>query len=117
MVPFKSERMMVVACSNKDMGRDVKAVCKVGCIGCTACSKAAAGLFKMDASIARVDYDQYDPASMDAAALALNKCPAKVIQYVGKPSPEDLVKVADKEAPAIVKADFKTTVDKTEWHG
>jgi len=33
MVPFKSDRMLVVACSNQDSGPDVKAVCKVGCIG------------------------------------------------------------------------------------
>ncbi|MBU1071791.1 4Fe-4S dicluster domain-containing protein, partial [bacterium] len=40
MVPFKAERMMVVTCSNKDTGKDVTSVCKVGCIGCNACVTA-----------------------------------------------------------------------------
>jgi electron transport complex protein RnfB len=39
MVPFKSERMMVVACSNEDFGNEVKSVCKTGCIGCKACTR------------------------------------------------------------------------------
>ncbi|HAU38841.1 MAG TPA: electron transporter RnfB, partial [Phycisphaerales bacterium] len=37
MVPFKADRMYVVACCNQDFGKDVKAVCNVGCIGCKAC--------------------------------------------------------------------------------
>ena len=35
--PFKAERIMAVTCANKDKGKDVMAVCNVGCIGCGAC--------------------------------------------------------------------------------
>ncbi len=32
--PFKAEQMLAETCSNKDKGKDVVAVCNVGCIGC-----------------------------------------------------------------------------------
>lgn len=116
MVPFKTERMLVVACSNKDIAREVKAVCKVGCIGCTACSKVSQ-LFKVSVKIPVIDYDAYDPEKMDAALIAVRKCPAKSLTFVGKPSPTDVAKVAHEKAADLVEVDFKTTVDKTEWHG
>jgi len=116
MVPFKTERMLVVTCSNKDFGKDVKAVCKVGCIGCKACQRASE-LFTVEDNISRIDYDQYDPDRMEAGSLAFDKCPMKRLMFVGKPSPGDLAAVADEEAPEIVQADFKTTVDKTDWQG
>lgn len=116
MTPFKRGRMLAVACSNKDFGKDVKAVCKVGCIGCTACSRTS-DIFKMEGKIARIDYDKYDPDQLESARVALSKCPARAIVEIGEPTPEDLAKVADEEAPAIAQADFKTTVDKTDWHG
>src|SRR6056297_335607 len=46
LVPFKDDRMYVVACSNREGGKDVKAVCPVGCIGCKACVKKC-DLFSM----------------------------------------------------------------------
>ncbi len=116
MVPFKSERMLAVTCSNLDFGKDVKAVCKVGCIGCQACSRISE-LFQMKDHLSRIDYDKYDPDKMDAAELLIQKCPMKRILFVGKPSPKDLQAVAAEKAPDIVKPDFKTTVDQTEWHG
>ncbi|OQA29505.1 MAG: Electron transport complex protein rnfB [Verrucomicrobia bacterium ADurb.Bin345] len=116
MTPFKRGRMLAVACSNKDFGKDVKAVCKVGCIGCTACSRTS-DLFKMDGKVARIDYDKYDPDQLESARVALSKCPARAIVEIGEPTPEDLAKVAEEEAPAIAQADFKTTVDKTQWQG
>ncbi len=54
---------------------------------------------------------------MEAAELALAKCPMRRIVEMGKPSKDDLAALAGKEAPDIVKDDFKTTVDKTEWQG
>jgi electron transport complex protein RnfB len=116
MVPFKSERMLAVTCSNLDFGKDVKAVCKVGCIGCMACSRISE-LFHMKEHLSQIDYDKYDPDKMEAANLVIQKCPMKRILFVGKPSEKDLQAVAAEQAPDIVKPDFKTTVDKTEWHG
>jgi len=59
-----------VACSNKDSGKDVRAVCKVGCIGCGVCHRTAADLFSVKDHLSQIDYDQYDPEKMDAARLA-----------------------------------------------
>ncbi len=114
MVPFKAERMLVVACSNQDRGPDVKGVCDVGCIGCTACSRNA-DLMQMDGNLPTINYDGYD----DEADFrkAQDKCPRESMIYVGKPTADDLAAVAGEELPDRIEADFKTTVDETEWRG
>ncbi len=116
MVPFKTERMMIIACSNKDAGKAVKDVCKVGCIGCQACVRKS-DYFAVSNNLAHIDYDKYDPESMNEAMLALDKCPMKGIVIVGKPSQKDMDAVKDQEVPELIEADFKTTVDDTEWYG
>jgi len=114
MVPFKSDRMLVVACSNQDTGPDVKAVCNVGCIGCKACSRNAE-LMEMDGNLPRIDYDRYDETA--DFTVARKKCPREGMIDVGKPREEDLAAVADEAMPDRVEADFRTTVDDTPWRG
>ena len=114
MVPFKSDRMLVVACSNKDKGPDVKRVCTVGCIGCTACSRNAE-LMAMEGNLPAIDYGRYQ--SEEHFTLAREKCPRESMIHIGKPSPEDLAAVAGEELPARIEADFKTSVDETQWRG
>ncbi len=114
MVPFKQERMLVVACSNQDKGTEVQAVCKVGCIGCTACTRRAE-LMQMKGNLPVVDYDRYD--SLNHFDEAVAKCPRASIVNIGKPTPADLAAVAGESLPSRIEADFKTTVDETEWRG
>jgi len=115
MVPFKAERMFVVACSNKDFGNDVRAVCTVGCIGCKACERLN-DLLHIEENLSTLDYGDYDPVAANFEA-AFEKCPRDSMLFVGKPSAKDLAAVADEELPDRVEADFKTTVDDTEWRG
>ena len=114
MVPFKAEQMVVVACSNKDPGRNTREVCTVGCLGCGACAKLN-DLFKVTDNLSRVDYDRYDATRDFGPAMA--KCPRKIIVYIGKPSQKDLAAVADEALPDQVEANFETTVDKTDFRG
>ncbi|HLA84215.1 MAG TPA: RnfABCDGE type electron transport complex subunit B [Thermoguttaceae bacterium] len=114
MVPFKAERMLVVACSNKDFGPEVRDVCEVGCIGCQACSKHAEPM-EMAGHLPVINYDAY--ASADQFALAVEKCPRESLLFIGKPTPADLAAVAEEPLPERVEADFQTTVDDTEWRG
>jgi len=114
MVPFKSDRMLVVACSNRDPGPAVKAVCPIGCISCSACAKKST-LMRMEGGLPIIDYDAYSDEAEFAPAL--EKCPRQSLIYVGKPSPRDLARVADEEMPGLVEVDFQTTVDETEWRG
>ncbi len=114
MVPFKAERVVVIACSNHDPGRVVRQVCKVGCIGCGVCAKLN-DLFNVTDNLAGIDYDRYDP-EMDFGPV-MDKCPRKTIVAVGRPAPEDLAAVADRELPEPVQADFDTSVDRSERHG
>ncbi len=116
MVPFKTQRMLVVACSNKDFGKDVKAVCTVGCLGCKACSHAST-LFSITDNLPHVNYDEYDPQDLADMEVALDKCPSKRLTFIGQPGPDDLAATADEETPKVVTADFKTTVDDAEWRG
>jgi len=114
MVPFKAETMLVVACSNQDFGKDVKAVCKVGCIGCKACTLKN-DLMGMNGNLPGVQYELYDVEG--GFEPILSKCKQGGLTFVGKPSAKDLAAVADEELPDRVEADFKTTVDDTEWRG
>ena len=114
MVPFKAERMLVVACSNQDKGSDVKQVCQIGCIGCTACSRKADPM-EMQGNLPVINYDAYE--SEDAFLAAIEKCPRESMIFVGKPTERDLAAVADEELPERIQANFKTTVDDTEWRG
>ena len=114
MVPFKAERMMVVACSNKDVGNDVKAVCKTGCIGCKACTRNN-DLLEMEGNLPVIDYDAYE---LDfGLGPILDTCRMESLFYIGKPTPEELAAVAHEAMPDRVEADFKTTIDDTQWRG
>jgi len=97
-IPFKQEQMLVVACSNKEPGKNVRQVCKVGCIGCKACQRVLTQLFEVRDNLAYIDYDSYTgEEDLDAAA---GKCPAKGLVYFGKPKPEYAEMLKEEEAAA-----------------
>lgn len=81
MVPFNHENMMTVACSSKENGKTVRAMCKVGCIGCGVCAKQT-DVFSVEDNLAHVDYGRYEPS--EQTETAMKKCPTKVIIQVGK---------------------------------
>ncbi len=114
MVPFKADRVLVVACSNEDMGPDVKAVCETGCIGCKACTKGDEPVV-MEGNLPVFDYDDWD-GEMDLIPV-LDKCRMESLVLVGTPTAADIAAVEDEELPEPVKADFDTTVDDAEWRG
>jgi RnfABCDGE-type electron transport complex B subunit len=81
MVPFTSDVMMTVACKSQESGKDTKAFCKVGCIGCELCTKKN-NAFEMVKNYARLNYEKYQPG--ESFENAMKKCPTKVIIYCGK---------------------------------
>ena len=116
MVPFKGEKVVVVACSNHDFGKEVKDVCKVGCIGCGLCAKGHE-LFAMHEQLAGVDYHKFDAEHVAEIESAVEKCPMHTIIYVGKPSETQLKPLPEEDLPDRIEPDFHTTVDSSEWHG
>ncbi len=114
MVPFKAERMLVVACSNRDSGPAVKAVCPVGCISCSLCAKKSERM-QMDNGLPVIDYDHYQEECDFAESI--EKCRRESLVFVGNPSSKELEQVADEELPARIEAAFHTTVDETDWRG
>jgi len=90
MLPFKSEQMLVVACCNRDAGKDVMRVCKVGCIGCKLCDKNS-DLIRMSGNLPEIEYDRYDPVNGAAPfSVAVEKCPMESLVYVGGWTDSDL---------------------------
>jgi len=81
MVPFSCENMMTVACRSKETGKVTRSMCKVGCIGCGVCAKQTE-IFVVEDNLAHVDYGKYEPT--EQTETAMDKCPTKVIIYVGK---------------------------------
>ncbi len=64
-----------VLCSSKDKGPVVKKYCKVGCIGCTLCTKQVENKeISMDGTLATVDYTKPFDGSK-----AIEKCPMNTI--------------------------------------
>jgi RnfABCDGE-type electron transport complex B subunit len=114
--PFKKSQILAVGCSNKDSGKDVMEVCEVGCIGCKACSRKSE-LFKIVDNLPTIDYQNWDAECSLDIMEACQKCPRHRLIFVGNPSPEAIAATEKEELPEVVEADFKTTVDDTEWRG
>ncbi len=81
--PFKYDQLPVVACSNKEAGKDVKRVCNTGCIACRACLREC-DLFVIENNMVSIDYNKYDPGIIKELNTAMEKCPTKAIKYIGK---------------------------------
>jgi electron transport complex protein RnfB len=114
-VPFKSDRILAVTCSNQDFGNPVREMCQVGCIGCKACTRIEKGLITMKDNLPVMDMEKYQP-KLNLQGIQ-DKCPREALVWIGKPTPEDLAATADEELPERAEADFKTTVDDAEWRG
>jgi ferredoxin len=116
MAPFKSERILVVECSNHDAGKDVKSVCKVGCLGYRACERTS-GMFTVVNNLSTINYDNYTLDNLTSCLVAAKKCPRNRLVFVGIPSDKDILAVAGEELPDVIEPNFKTSVDDTEWRG
>jgi hypothetical protein len=93
---------------------EVKAVCEIGCTGCSSCARKADDI-AMESGLPAIDYQAYQQAA--DFSLAIEKCPRESLLFVGRPSEDDLSKVEGDELPERIEADFKTTVDETSWWG
>ncbi|MGB8453043.1 MAG: RnfABCDGE type electron transport complex subunit B [Anaerocolumna sp.] len=73
LVPYDTQHF--VRCNSKDKGKDVKAGCSIGCIGCMMCVKACEfDAIKVENNLAHIDYSKCTNCGKCA-----QKCPTKVI--------------------------------------
>ncbi len=49
------ERVVYVACNNTEPGKQVRAVCKIGCIACGICQKLSENVFEVKNNLSRVN--------------------------------------------------------------
>ncbi|MBU1122785.1 MAG: RnfABCDGE type electron transport complex subunit B [Candidatus Omnitrophota bacterium] len=73
----KSIDTFIVACSNKEKGKNVMDVCKQGCIGCGICAKAPDSPFYLENNLAYIDRAKANDQKLLEAAKT--KCPTKCI--------------------------------------
>lgn len=74
LVPY--ENKCFVACNSTDKGKDVKAVCQAGCIGCKLCEKNCEfDAIHVENNIAHIDYDK-----CTNCGKCKEKCPVKIIK-------------------------------------
>ncbi|MDD6858853.1 MAG: RnfABCDGE type electron transport complex subunit B [Lachnospiraceae bacterium] len=73
LIPYESKHM--VKCNSQDKGKDVKAVCQAGCIGCKMCEKQCeSDAIHVENNIAHIDYDK-----CTGCGKCAEKCPVKII--------------------------------------
>ncbi len=73
MVPY--DAVMAVRCNSKDIGKDVRANCSGGCIGCTMCTVVCeTGAITVTDHLAHIDYEK-----CTGCGKCAQKCPVKVI--------------------------------------
>ncbi|MEE8638328.1 MAG: RnfABCDGE type electron transport complex subunit B [Candidatus Margulisiibacteriota bacterium] len=69
------DNRVVVVCNSRDKGAVTRKVCKVGCIACMICVKAAPEGYQVADNLARVNCEKGD----GVAEPAIPKCPTKCI--------------------------------------
>jgi len=72
------ERLVYVACSNTEPGKQVRAVCKVGCIACNICQKLSEGVFEVNNNLSRVNLQKAKEKQTDWDTI-IKKCPTHCI--------------------------------------
>lgn len=70
-----ASKRVFVDCNSKDKGKDVKAVCKVGCIACKICVKnCPEDAITFENNLAKIDYDK-----CTQCGVCVEKCPTHAI--------------------------------------
>jgi Na+-translocating ferredoxin:NAD+ oxidoreductase RNF subunit RnfB len=77
LIPYEAQE--AVSCRNTDKGKDVMAVCDVGCIACHLCEKnCPSDAVHVEGNIAYIDQEK-----CTHCGTCVEKCPKKIIKIIG----------------------------------
>ena len=94
------DQKVFLACVSKDFGKAVKAVCKVGCIGCGLCAKPAVTadeIITMDGKLPVIHYERVNHPWKDLET-AVGKCPTKSFGIRGEVPVKEREEEVEEEA-------------------
>jgi electron transport complex protein RnfB len=78
------EKIVYVACNNPEAGKQVRAVCKIGCIACGICQKLSEGVFKVRDNLSRVNLKKMREKKDIKWDEIIQKCPTNCIVEIDK---------------------------------
>lgn len=117
-IPFKSDRVLVVGCANHDPGKAVREVCRVGCIGCSACARMMPELLHMEDNLVSIDYSKVTGHEDFAPVQA--RCPMQSLVMIGRPTAAHAEALAEIAAVDVAHPKRRQVVDQREdlhWRG
>ena len=73
-------------CSTQELGKNVKAVCQVGCIGCKMCVKACpANAVTYEGNVVKIDHKACIAYGPECETVCVTKCPRDIFRpYEGR---------------------------------
>lgn len=78
------EKIICVACNNPEPGRQVRIVCKIGCIACGICQKLSEGVFEIKDNLSRLNLGKMRQKKEVDWDTIIQKCPTKCILEIHK---------------------------------
>ena len=76
------ERVIHVACNNPEPGKQVRAVCKIGCIACGICQKLSESVFEVKDNLSRVNLQKIREKKEIKWDKIIQECPTHCILEV-----------------------------------
>jgi len=76
---LNNNKLIKIACNSTDSGKEVRQVCKVGCIACRLCEKKRSdGVFEVKNNLSRINYKK--AKQFDKWQEVINSCPTDCIK-------------------------------------
>lgn len=76
---FTKEKITYVACNNQEDAKEVRKVCKIGCIACGICERLSGGIFEVRNNLPYINWEKAEEKKIDWEGI-IQKCPSHCIK-------------------------------------